>query len=314
MQFRTATPDDEASLADLWRTAFGAAPVAALWRRDPGRHGRTFVAVEDGRVLSVVHCLPRPIRSAAGTVERVGCVGSVATLPRARGRGLVKRLAADAAEAMTAAGCAWSLLFTGTPGVYRSAGWETFPAPSWHGPLPAAVPAAEHAGVRAAAPGDLPRLMALRDRFDRDRPLTTVRTEEDWRGRLPHWYDGSCVTLVTERTGGGGAAEPGGFVVARLLPERAEIVEIALAGPAPSATAHALLAAAAARARAAGRTGIVVRLPDVPAVRGAVRRLLPSAEAVTEHTGMARPLLAPRAAVRATVTAPGAMHWFGDSF
>ncbi|MFE9611644.1 GNAT family N-acetyltransferase [Streptomyces sp. NPDC006012] len=314
MQFRTATPDDEASLADLWHTAFGAAPVLALWRCDPGRHDRTFVAAEDGRVLSAVHWLPRPVRSAAGTVERVGCAGSVATLPRARGRGLVRRLMTEAAEAMTAEGCAWSLLFTGTPEVYRSAGWETFPSPTWHGVLPAAVAAPGHPGVRAAAPDDLPRLMALRERFDRERPLTTVRTEEDWRCRIPHWYDDSCLTLVTEPAGGGDASEPGGFVVARLPAERAEVVEIALAGPAPATTAHALLAAVAARAQAAGRTEVVVRLPDIPAVRDAVHRLLPAAEAIAEYTGMARPLLAPRTAVRATVTAPGAVHWFGDSF
>lgn len=219
-----------------------------------------------------------------------------------------------AAEAMAADGCAWSLLFTGTPEVYRSAGWETFPAPSWHGVLPAAVAVPGHPGIRTAGPDDLPRLMALRERFDRERPLTTLRTAEDWRCRIPRWYDDSCLTLVTESTGGGGTAEPGGFVVARLPAHRTEIVEIALTGPAPAGTAHALLAAVADRARAAGRTEAVVRLPDIPEVRGAVRRLLPAAEAVTEYTGMARPLLAPREAVRATVTAPGAVHWFGDSF
>ncbi|MEV7232973.1 hypothetical protein AB0N06_02975 [Streptomyces sp. NPDC051020] len=33
-----------------------------------------------------------------------------------------------------------------------------------------------------------------------------------------------------------------------------------------------------------------------------------------EHVGMARPFPAGPAAVRATVTAPGAVHWYGDSF
>ncbi|WP_406417616.1 hypothetical protein OH809_34715 [Streptomyces sp. NBC_00873] len=32
------------------------------------------------------------------------------------------------------------------------------------------------------------------------------------------------------------------------------------------------------------------------------------------YVGMARPLPADPAAVRATVTAPGAVHWYGDSF
>ncbi|MEU7321971.1 GNAT family N-acetyltransferase [Streptomyces griseoviridis] len=129
MEFRSAAPADEPSLTALWRTAFGDAPVGALWRTDPGRHPRTVVAVEDGRVLSALHWMPRPIRSADGATDRVGCLGGVATRPEARGRGLVTRLLADAVDAMTADRCAWSLLCTGTPDVCRSAGWETFPTP-----------------------------------------------------------------------------------------------------------------------------------------------------------------------------------------
>lgn len=313
MQFRTATLDDEASLKDLWHTAFGPAPVLDLWRYAKGRQDRTYVAVEDGHILSAVHYQLRPIRSAHGTVEQVGCIGSVATLPRARGRGLVSRLLANAVQAMTADRCAWSLLFTGTPAVYRTAGWETFPTYAWHAELPQTVPAAGYPAVRSATPADLPRLMSLRTRFDHSRPLTTVRTEEDWRFRIPHWYDSSSFTLVTERTTDDPAA-PEGFLVARLVSGRAEITEIALAGPSPAGVAHALLTGAATRARSEDVTEAVLRLPDTPAVRGAIRRLFPLAVVIREHVGMARPILATRDTVRATVTATGAAHWLGDSF
>ncbi|MFJ5178480.1 GNAT family N-acetyltransferase [Streptomyces griseoviridis] len=318
MEFRSAAPADEPSLTALWRTAFGDAPVGALWRTDPGRHPRTVVAVEDGRVLSALHWMPRPIRSADGATDRVGCLGGVATRPEARGRGLVTRLLADAVDAMTADRCAWSLLCTGTPDVYRSAGWETFPTPLWHAGLPARpAPPPDTALPRTAGAADTARLAALHDRFDAARPLTTVRTAADWRLRVPHWYDRTTVTLLTDPTTaaapGADPARPGGYAVARLGPGAAEVLELALAGPDPAARARALLTGIAVRARAAGHRRLTVRAPDVPAVRAAVEAVFPDASAAAAHTGMARPLLASRARVRATVTAPGAVHWFGDS-
>ncbi len=75
-----------------------------------------------------------------------------------------------------------------------------------------------------------------------------------------------------------------------------------------------LLTAVGARARAAGLTRARVRIPGSPAVTAALPVLLTDARQTTEHTGMARPLHATPASVRATVTAPGAVHWYGDCF
>ncbi|MGW6457109.1 GNAT family N-acetyltransferase [Streptomyces sp. NPDC055078] len=308
MEYRTATPADEPSLHALWHTAFGTAPVAELWARDQGRHRRTFVAADGGRVLSAVHYQPRPIRSAAATVERVGCLGSVATLPEARGRGHVSALLTQAVRTMTDDGCAWSLLFTGTPRVYEGAGWRTFTASGWTGPLaPEAGSPAPDPRVRPARPSDLP---ALRDGYDAHRPLTTVRTPEDWQHRVPVWYDPAVTeTLVAQAPDG----RPTGFLVLRHRDDTALIAEIALSADAPS-VARALLSAAAGRARAAGHSTADVRLPPDDAVVTALPALLADARPVEHRTGMYRTLHADPAAVRATVTAPGAVHWHGDSF
>ncbi|MFJ6215883.1 GNAT family N-acetyltransferase [Streptomyces sp. NPDC092296] len=327
MEYRTAVPADEPALQALWAAAFDAPQVPELWGRDAGRHRRTFVAAEDGRVVSVVHYLPRPIRSAAGTVDRVGCVGSVATLPEARGRGHVRHLLAAAVRTMAEDGCGWSLLFTGTPRVYETSGWSVFPLPAWTGPLavPAqAVPAQAGPtqadsppaalGVRPARPGDLPALRALRAAYDRDRPLTTVRSEEDWRYRIPAWYAAPAETLVAT----GPAEEPAGFAVSRpgADAQEVEVVEIALAADAPdrTATLRALLGAVAARSAARGRTRAVARLPHTPEVVAALPALLADPHPLTVRTGMARPIHTTPAALRATLTAPGAAHWYGDSF
>ncbi|MFI0719321.1 GNAT family N-acetyltransferase [Streptomyces sp. NPDC021224] len=316
-RYRTATPADEPALHALWAAAFpdSAGTVALLWGRDPGRHARTFLAEDGGRPVSVLHYQPRPIRSADGGPQRVGCLGSVATHPDARGRGHVRRLLAAAAEAMTADACAWSLLFTGTPDVYRGAGWQTFTAPVLSGPLAAPGAAAPEVTVRRATQADVPLLRALRDAYDAGRPLTTVRSPEDWRRRIPVWYGPPAAILLAEEAGSGGDRTPLGFVVVRPAgPAEAAVAEIAPApGRGPEATA-ALLRAAAGHARATGATTASVHLPADPDVPAALPGLLADVTAGTTAYGMARPLLASPAEVTATVTAPGAVHWYGDSF
>lgn len=316
-RYRTATPADEPALHALWAAAFpdSAGTVALLWGRDPGRHARTFLAEDGGRPVSVLHYQPRPIRSATGRPQRVGCLGSVATHPDARGRGHVRRLLAAVTEAMTADECAWSLLFTGTPDVYRGAGWQPFTAPVLSGPLAAPGRADPGVAVRRATSADIPALRALRDAYDTARPLTTVRSPADWRRRIPVWYGPPAAILLAEETARGEEAAPLGFVAVRPTgPHEAAVAEIALARGREPEAAAALLRAAAGHARAAGATAATAHLPADPAVTAALPRLLARATAGTTAYGMARPLLAPAAEVTATVTAPGAVHWYGDSF
>ncbi|MFI0901453.1 GNAT family N-acetyltransferase [Streptomyces sp. NPDC020983] len=316
-RYRTATPADEPALHALWAAAFpdSAGTVALLWGRDPGRHARTFLAEDGGRPVSVLHYQPRPIRSATGAPQRVGCLGSVATHPDARGRGHVRRLLTAVTEAMTADACAWSLLFTGTPDVYRGAGWHSFTAPVLTGPLAAPRPGDAGVAVRRATPADVPALRALRDAFDATRPLTTVRSAADWRRRIPVWYGPPAAILLAQETTGGGEGAVLGFVAVRPDgPAGAAVAEIALARGREPEAAAALLRAAAGHARAGGARAASVHLPAEPAVVAALPWLLADATAGTTAYGMARPLLASPAEVAATVTAPGAVHWYGDSF
>ncbi|WP_435174882.1 GNAT family N-acetyltransferase [Actinacidiphila sp. bgisy145] len=309
MRYRTAAPADEGALHALWAAVFPDAPtVTTLWGRDPGRHRRTFVAeTGDGRLVSVLHYLPRPIRSAAGTPQRVGCVGSVATHPDARGQGHIRHLLAAAVAAMTADGCAWSLLFTGTPRVYEGAGWRSFAAPGWSGPLTTAAPHPAAAGVRPAAPADLPTLRALRSSFDATRPLTTVRTPADWAHRVPVWYAPPTQTLLTD-------AGTGFVVLRRPAADSVEVAEIALAPGHEAVAAPALLSAAAIHAREAHLTTATVHLPADPAIRAALPHLLAAPRFSPTHYGMSRPLLASPSSVHATTTSPTAFHWPADSF
>ncbi|MGI5154834.1 GNAT family N-acetyltransferase [Microbispora sp. CA-102843] len=303
-EFRTVRADETVSLYELWARAFTASHIVSLYEQDEGRLGRTFVAADGTGVLAVVYWLPREVRDARGGVQRVGCVSSVATRPDARGRGLVRRLLAMAAEAMTAAGCAWSLLFTGTPGVYAGSGWRVFDRPRVDGRFAAVATLDAGWTAEPAGLGDWPVLAALHDRHDDRRPLTTVRSARDWTGRVPVWYGPPHEILLVQEHG-----TPMAYAVVDW--SVGDVAEVALAaGPA----AAPLLRAVAAEARARGVRSGCLHAPLDPPVRAALPLLFEEWERRDEQTGMARPLLLQEAEVRAVVEHPFAVHWTADYF
>ncbi|MFF3175882.1 GNAT family N-acetyltransferase [Streptomyces sp. NPDC057900] len=304
----TATPADEPALAALWKRCFDSPHLAALHALDPDRHRHTFVARNDEGegIDAVVVYVPRLIRDADGTPRRVGGIGSVATRPEARGQGLVRRLLVAAERTMTAEQCAWSLLFTGTPGVYRSSGWQEFASGYTEGTL-ATSSAPEAFPVRAATARDAVEVAALHHAYNARRPLSSLRAPEDWAVRVPAWYGALEESLVARDPVSGALT---GWIVARHAGDCVEVREFAGA----EACLGALFAAVGSRAAAAGLNRARVRIPVTPGVRAALPVLLADAGQVTEHVGMARPLHATAESVRATVTAPGAVHWYGDCF
>jgi len=352
VELRTATPADVPSLHALWARAFDAPLMVPVFETDDGRLARTVVAVEPGpagdTVLASVYWTPRVVTSADGSRQlRAGCVANVATAPEARGRGLVRRALTVALAQMAADGIDVSLLFTGTPGVYRSSGYETFEVPVLTGhprPAPAAsVPGGPHDGPLELRtdrlPGsswgawepDLPweALARLHDAADgapdgRRRPLATVRTPGHWRRRIPLWYR-SC-ELLTARTPRGDVV---GYVVlepdAGTAPGTADrpgpvvrVRELAVdpASPRRAGVAAALADATLARAHRRGATTLEVRLPQDALGRGFADAVLADATASVDATGMLRPVAADPAeadALRASPSGPRAgHHWPGD--
>ncbi|MFF2731211.1 GNAT family N-acetyltransferase [Streptomyces sp. NPDC058008] len=306
---RTTTPEDDPALSALWQRCFSATHLARLHALDPRRHRHTFVARDGARegIDAVVVYVPRLIRDAEGTPRRVGGIGSVATRPEARGQGLVRRLLAAAERTMRDEGCAWSLLFTGTPGVYRSSGWEEFGSTYTEGTLVPSPPRPGTFPVRAATPADAVEVAALHHAYNADRPLSSLRAPEDWAVRVPAWYRPAGRSLVAQDPASGALV---GWLAAGHEGDCLEVREFAGA----AGCLGSLFAAAGSRGRAAGLTRARVRLPAGPDVRAALPALLTDARQITEHVGMARPLHATPESVRATVTAPGAVHWYGDCF
>ncbi|MGW6005273.1 GNAT family N-acetyltransferase [Oerskovia enterophila] len=351
MEFRTATPADLPSLYALWAAAFDAPLMVPVYETDADRLDRTIVAVlpgtgaEPDRVVASVCWSPRtlvglPGPDGAATTLAVGGVSNVASAPDMRGRGLVRLALAAAVERMEAAGMEASLLFTGTPGVYRPSGWEVFEVPVVSGPLrpdDAARPgqpgtagqpdtarlAVRHErprntalGTPTAFPGwsaDLPwqDLAALHDAFH-GAPVTTRRTAAHWQRRIPLWY--SAAELLTARRPDGAIA---GYLVVETEGETLRVRELAV-GPDDTWALEALAQAARALAREHGATRAEVRLPHIPAAAVLTDALLSTEgrETTVDATGMLRPVIREATeidALRAATSGPAAgFHWPGD--
>lgn len=342
MHLRTATLDDVPALHDLWRRAFDAPLMVPVHETDAGRLGRTVVAVDAGRVLASVYWVPREIGAPDGGTLLAGGVANVASAPEARGRGLVRGALAVAVEQMTAAGADVSLLFTGTPDVYRSSGWETFDVPVLRG-APRLAPDADArggdapdegsrdedghgdvAGDGASAPAvrvdRLPgvpwpawspalaweQLAALHDALDTTaagrRPLATRRTAEHWERRIPLWYSGAEV--LTARSAEGDVL---GYVVLEPGARSLSVRELGVdpASPVATRTTDALARATCDRARHHDVDEVEVRLPAHPVTGRFATAVLADPVPGVDRTGMLRPVGADRALVddlRATTT------------
>lgn len=352
MHLRTATPDDVPSLYTLWERAFDAPLMVPVYETDDGRLDRTHVAVDpvDGGVVGSVYWTPRELGGPDGGTLRAGGVANVATAPETRGRGLVRALLSRAVEQMERDRTDVALLFTGTPDVYRSNGFETFDVPLLRGaPRPVddpdtavSDPADDMLAASAPGPGaegDAPvrvrtdrlpgvpwpawsvalgweQLAALHDGFDvvagGPRPLAIRRTSEHWERRIPLWYSGAEV--FTARAAGG---EVVGYLVLEPEPGVLKVRELGV-DPA-SDRAHDVVDALARttlhRAHLHGSATVEVRLPARALTDRFAAAVLDAPIVTTDTTGMLRPVRATAdvvAHLRDAAAAGTGFHWPGD--
>lgn len=159
--------------------------------------GRSIVLERDGAVRSACTLLARDFR-VAGRRLRVGLIGSVATDPAWRGRGLATELLTRAEAELRAQGCLFALLWAEDPAFYMARGYAPFGAEDDYLLVSEMVPLLPEAtGVRPLAPGDVPFLR----RLHADHPAHVERSEAEFAALLEI---PGMVVLVRER-----AAAPG---------------------------------------------------------------------------------------------------------
>ena len=138
------------------------------------------LAVEDERALSCVQVFEKTIQL-RGQPLQLGGIGSVATWPDARGRGLATELMRRQTDAMRARGMALGLLFAGPVAFYEKLGWSQIPLR--HVALRRGADVRPAAG-RAFRSDDLPELQRLYSSYSAEISGTTVRDDAYWRGQL----------------------------------------------------------------------------------------------------------------------------------
>lgn len=166
---------DGGELADEYPTVFG-----------PRATGEVVAIEEDGDARSACAVLVRELVLPQARV-RVGLVGSVATDPRWRGRGLATRVLELAQQRLAQEGCVVAILWADDASFYRMRGWAEFGAEIdfVFGREQASKLPAKH-GIRRSAPDDEPAIHRLYSRhrqrvertLDETRVLLRVRGME----------------------------------------------------------------------------------------------------------------------------------------
>ncbi|WP_258134273.1 GNAT family N-acetyltransferase [Microbacterium sp. MYb45] len=282
---RAARATDQQALAALWATAFTPPLSPDQWLVDDERLAHTRVAEDDEGLCGSIYGLPKRLRESDGGIAAVHAIGSVAVAERARGQGLARRLVAATLQA--AGDADWALLFTGTPEVYRSSGFETFSmartvAGPWRAATPAAVGTEGRVVRESVGLGSLRPVREVYERSRSDLVLAPVRGDRDWamaevrlRGAtLYRRIEGSTVV-------GYAVAEPRGGV--GVLLESAVL-------PGADGARDDLLAAIAVDWASAGVTSCELAVPALPEEDRALRAFAPEAVRQDDRTGMIRPL------------------------
>ncbi|MFB5188769.1 GNAT family N-acetyltransferase [Alicyclobacillus fastidiosus] len=174
---------------DLWGFVFSNESRAFFQERlDYDTHyvgETTWVAIVDGVIASAIQIFP--YRARLESLELlVGGIGSVATHPEYRGRGLAQEILHAQIHWMEENGFDLSLLFTGIHDFYRQCGWEQVLEKEYSIDSLQLNPG----GSRLAAGGfvpaghDLGEIARVYDEYNRHRTNSMVRSQEYWRDQL----------------------------------------------------------------------------------------------------------------------------------
>ena len=268
----------------------GEAPPVALWAEvfqteAPfftsllGEEDVSIAAFEEGRAVSSVHVFVREIRDRDGRPLRVGGIGSVCTDEAHRGRGHSGSLLEMALDAMTRAGCVWSLLGTGVNDHYARYGWRTVSTPDPWGNLRADV----EGDAEILTPDDatLSSMATLYEATTAKSPMATVRTERTWRTAMRYRLDPARGFIVGGHDGNRLAA-----YVAVGSPWGKWAFVDAAGDPSRFPT---LFAAAAERLRARGAERVLGLLPEGPS-KAAFGLVVDEVRVAESRSEMVRPI------------------------
>jgi len=221
---RAASAAELPAILDLLERAFPEAERALFERQTLAdstfrlRHGRVAVT-PDGRVLGYARIFARTMLVRGAPVP-AGGIGSVATAPDARGRGIATALLRDALAVMRDEGMRLSFLFTGIPAFYGRLGYRVVRQPYIDAPAAAVRrlrPGAD-AAPRPLTPRDIPDVLGVYRSATAAATGAVVRTPRAWR-EASAWLGDDGWWLA------GRSRRPVAYVRARCRPPAHQLLE-----------------------------------------------------------------------------------------
>ncbi len=240
----------------LWVSVFGVEErfFTSLLDADARGGDRSYGVFDSGQLVSSVHVFEREIRLRDLEPVKVGCIGSVSTLPDHRKLGYSGMLLEAAIAGMEEMGCVWSFLGTGVNDHYARYGWRTISTPSVSG-SPRAI--AEMQGEVLPLSDHTLQEMAPLWELTSMRPQAMLRPMQMWRSATHYRLGREGAEILGYRRDG--------KLTAYLATWRHEHgTTLVDAGWMPDARedAEALVHTAAGRAHADGKARISFHLPQ----------------------------------------------------
>lgn len=175
LTYRAVSPDEKASALrqlEAWNRTDGSLALTHPQVFHPAARAEMFGLFREGRLLSHAAVRAIRLRTERGVVS-TWMVGSVITDPDARRQGLATGLLEQIARLATANAQDSLMLWSGRWDFYQALGYR--PAGCQHEVRLRSRPGSLAPGIRPAAAGDLPAILALHQR----KPLAVERSLED---------------------------------------------------------------------------------------------------------------------------------------
>lgn len=203
MLIRSVQESERSQLLDLLEICFDERTLFERYLEcDPEFRWNDLAVVESaGRLVACAQVFRKQIRL-AGSVIPLGGIGSVATHPEYRGRGLARDLLLEREQYLRDEGFPLGLLFTDIPEFYAKLGWVALPLRQFQ--LQFASPDAPVDSafrIRDFAPADLDAIRALFEAYASRFEGAIVRDATYWNGQLRYAGNPSEDFRVVETRG-----------------------------------------------------------------------------------------------------------------
>ncbi len=184
MIVRNPKPEEKNEILNILDGCFGKTPRAYFEHYvEDGFPESAFVVLEGSEILGYLQVYTRLVRSTAKKPLKMGGIGNVCTVRKARGRGIASSLLQHAYSWMESNGYDLSVLFASRHGFYTKNGWKLVPVYLYEFDVKGKNRSKEYESPWKI----MDEIMEVSASFNSDYALTVIRDERIWRFQLDYY-------------------------------------------------------------------------------------------------------------------------------